>query len=124
PATRPATSLRPTFEDTDDVPLRGVPPRNARRRDTRAAGDLPSFDNAEANPPTTFGNPPGFGAASTGFVSTNKKRRPAQRKGTRTQSAQGSTQRAPLSLTAPGTSAATSLSNTTSAATQTTTSTT
>ena len=118
PATRPATSLRPTFEDTEDVPLRGVPPRNARRRDTRAAGDLPSFDNADANPPTSFGNPPGFGAASTGFVSTNKKRRRAQRKGTRTQSAQGSTQRAPLSLTAPGTSAATTLPNTTPGAPQ------
>ena len=63
PATRPATNLRPTFEDTEDLPLRGVPPRNARRRDTRAAGDLPSFDNAEANPPTSFGNPPGFGAS-------------------------------------------------------------
>ncbi|TMJ06043.1 MAG: hypothetical protein E6G97_01805 [Alphaproteobacteria bacterium] len=115
PATRPGTSLGPAFEDTEDLPLRGVPARNARRRDTRPAGDLPNFDNAEANPPASFGNPPGFGAAGTGFVSTNKKRRPAQRKGVRTQATQGAMQRAPLALKPPGSGATAGLPTATSA---------
>ena len=65
-----------------------------RRRDTRPAGELPDFDNPRSTQPTSFGNPPGFGASKTGFVSTNTKRRPPAglRKGIRAQPKQGTTQ--------------------------------
>ena len=100
PAPRQTGGLRPTFEDSDEF-LRRETPRTARKRDTRPGA--PANSQNPDTSATSFGNPPGFGAASTGFVSTNKKRRPAQRKGARTQSTQqGTTQRAPLPLTPPG----------------------
>src|SRR5436305_4832186 len=117
PATRPATGLRPAFEDSEEAPRRAAQPR---RRDTRPAGDLPSFEDPDAGQPTSFGNPPGFGAAKTGFVSTNKRRPPAGlRKGVRPQPAQSATQPAPLSLTPPGISATTGLPATAPAAAKT-----
>jgi len=120
PATRPATTLRPAFEDVEDVPLRGVPQRAARRRDTRPAGELPDFDNPEGSQPQSFGNPPGFGAGRTGFVSTNKRRPPASlRKGLRLQAKQNTAQPAPLSLAPPGIGATAGLPGTTPPATKT-----
>ena len=114
PATRPASGLRPAFQDSEEAPRREAQPRGARRRDTRPVGDLPSFDDPDAGQPTTFGNPPGFGAAKTGFVSTNK-RRPAPRKGVRTKPGLSATQPAPLSLAPPGLGATTGLPAATSA---------
>ena len=119
PVTRPPAGLRPTLEDTEDSSRRETP-RIVRRRDTRPAGELPDFDNPESNQPTSFGNPPGFGASKTGFVSTNTKRRPPTglRKGMRAQPKQGTTQAAPLSLTPLGASAPTGLPGTTAATTK------
>lgn len=108
PATRPASGLRPAFEDSEELPRRAVQPRNARRRDTKQTGDLPSFEDPDAGQPLTFGNPPGFGAAKTGFVSTNK-RRVAPRKGARGRGTLSTAQPAPLSLTPPGIGAPTGL---------------
>src|SRR2546421_1888698 len=93
PATRQTGGLRPAFEDTDEFPRREMP-RTVRKRDTRL-GAPPSSDNTDTSP-TSFGNPPGFGAAKTGFVSTNTKRRPPPRKGVRAQPMQSTTQPAPL----------------------------
>src|SRR4051812_35944095 len=113
PAARPATSPRPAFEDAEDVPLRGLPQRAVRRRDTRPAGELPDFDNPEGNQPQSYGNPPGFGAGRSGFVSTNKRRPPTGlRKGLRPQAKQNSAQAAPLSLAPPGMSATAGLPGT------------
>src|SRR2546423_6326677 len=114
PATRHAGGLRPAFEDTDEFPRR-VAPRTVRKRDTRL-GAPPNTENPDTRP-TSFGNPPGFGAAKTGFISTNKRRPPAGwRKGVRAQPAQSATQPAPLSLTPPGISATTGLPATAPAA--------
>jgi hypothetical protein len=112
PATRPATGLRPAFEDTEEL-RRETRPNAVRKRDIRAAGELPNFDNPDTST-TNFGNPPGFGAGKTGFVSNNTKRRPALRKGMRPP-AVTSKQSVPLSLTPPGsgTTTATSVSATT-----------
>jgi hypothetical protein len=106
PANRPAGGLRPAFEDADEAPRREIS-RTLRKRDTRLGA--PSNSNASDTSPTSFGNPPGFGAAGTGYVSTNKKRRPAARKGARAQSSPSPTQPAPLSLTPPGISSTTGL---------------
>ena len=104
PAAKQAGGLRPSFEDTAESPRREAAPRAARKRDTRPGADNP------VTSPTSFGNPPGFGASKTGFVSTNTKRRPALRKGARAQPASTSTQPAPLSLTPPGSGATTTTS--------------
>src|SRR2546423_4409694 len=118
PATRQAGGLRPAFEDTDEFPRREAP-RNVRKRDTRL-GAPPNSESPDTRP-TSFGNPPGFGAAKTGFISTNKRRPPAGlRKGVRAQPAQSATQPAPLSLTPPGISATTGLPATAPAAAKTT----
>jgi hypothetical protein len=110
PATGPAGSLRPAFEDSEELPRRVTQPRSVRRRDAQpAAADLPSFDDPDAGQPRSFGNPPGFGAGKTGFVSTNK-RRPAPRKGVRARPTLGATQPAPLSLAPPGIGATTTAS--------------
>jgi hypothetical protein len=111
PATRPASGLRPAFEDTEEL-RRETRPNAVRKRDIRAVGELPNFDNPDTSP-TNFGNPPGFGAGKTGFVSNNTKRRPALRKGLRPP-AVTSKQSAPLSLT-PSSVSATTRSPTTSA---------
>src|SRR2546423_13800497 len=114
PATRHAGGLRPAFEDTDEFPRR-VAPRTVRKGDTGLRGP-PNTENPDTRP-TSFGNPPGFGAAKTGFISTNKRRPPAGwRKGVRAQPAQSATQPAPLSLTPPGISATTGLPATAPAA--------
>lgn len=100
PAAKQTGVLRPSFEDTAESPRREAAPRAARKRDTRPAADNPDIG------PASFGNPPGFGASKTGFVSTNTKRRPALRKGARPP-AVTSAQPAPLSLTPPGAGATT-----------------
>ena len=82
PVTRQPGGLRPAFEDTDDTARREAPRPAVRRGDTRPVGTLPNFDNQDLSQPQSYGNPPGYGAAKTGFVSTNK-RRPALRKGVR-----------------------------------------
>src|SRR5436305_5306130 len=118
PATRQAGGLRPAFEDTDEFPRREAAPRAARKRDTRL-GAPPNSQNPDTRP-TSFGNPPGFGAAKTGFISTNKRRTPTGlRKGVRAQPTQSVTQPAPLSLTPPGISATTGLPATAPAAAKT-----
>jgi len=105
PATRPASGLRPAFEDTDEAARRETP-RGTRKRDARS-GASSSSDTSDTNP-TRFGNPPGFGAASTGFISTNTKRRAAPRNGLRMQT-NPNTAPAPLSIAPPGISATTGL---------------
>lgn len=104
PVTKQTGGLRPAFEETEEFPRREAPRRAARRGET------------ESSQPTRYGNPPGFGASKTGFVSTNTKRRqgPALRKGARAQPL-ATTQPAPLSLTPPGLSATTGLPSTTAA---------
>jgi hypothetical protein len=104
PATKQTGGLRPSVEDTEDL-RRESRPNPVRKRDTR-----PGADNPDS--PAAFGNPPGFGASKTGFVSTNTKRRPALRKGARPQ-AVTSAQPAPLSLTPPGAGATTTGATTT-----------
>jgi len=103
PAAKQTGVLRPSFEDAAESPRREAAPRAARKRDTRPVAGNPDTS------PASFGNPPGFGASKTGFVSTNSKRRPALRKGARAP-AVTSTQPAPLSLTPPGGGAATTTS--------------
>jgi hypothetical protein len=100
PASRQTGGLRPALEDTDDLP-RSDAERNARKRTKR------SSRTSEQGQITSYGNPPGFGASKTGFVSTNTKRRgaPALRKGGRPQPTSTATQPAPLSLTPPVVSA-------------------
>ena len=77
PATIP--NLRPGLEDTDQD-RRLETPRRATRRDTRPVGTAaPLLGDAQRQTNVTS---PGFGAGTTGFVSTNRKRRPvAPRKG-------------------------------------------
>ena len=99
PAANPTGALRPSFEDTTESPRREAAPRAVRKRDVRPVADSPDTS------PASFGNPPGFGASKTGFVSTNTKRRPALRKGARAPAT--SAQPAPLSLTPPGAGATT-----------------
>jgi hypothetical protein len=110
PASRQTGGLRPALEDTDDLP-RSEAERNARKRTKRSSGA------SEQGQITSYGNPPGFGASKTGFVSTNTKRRaaPALRKGARPQSTSTATQPAPLSLTPPGVSATAGLPTSTPA---------
>ncbi len=100
PAIPQAGGLRPAFEDAEDLSRRQAPARTVRKRDTRV-GTAANAATPETIP-TTFGNPPGFGAAGTGFLSTNTKRRPAPRRGLRLQPALSATQPAPLSLKPPG----------------------
>jgi hypothetical protein len=108
-ATRQTGGLRPAFEDTDDTTRREAPRPAVRRGDTRPTGTLPNFDNQDLSQPQSYGNPPGFGASKTGFVSTNSKRRPALRKGVRPQPVQATPPPAPFSLTPPAVSATTGL---------------
>ena len=77
PATRPLT-LRPAIEDTNEEPREASPV--PRRIDPRPAGALPNFDNPEARELPRYGNPSGFGAGSTGYLSTNPRRRPSPRR--------------------------------------------
>jgi hypothetical protein len=77
PATRPLT-LRPAIEDTNEEP-RETPPV-PRRVDPRPAGALPNFDNPETREQPRYGNPSGFGAGSTGYLSTNPRSRPNPRR--------------------------------------------
>jgi hypothetical protein len=108
--------LRPAFEDTDQYP-RLEAPRRPARRDTRPVGANAGNSNAE---PRSYASPPGSGASTTGFVSTNLRRRPlARRGGLIPQAAQTQTP-APLSLTPPGISATTGLPVTSGAASSTT----
>lgn len=109
PVTKQPGGLRPAFEDTEDFPRREAPPRTVRKRDTRPAGTLSNSDNPDSSQLQSYGNPPGSGASKTGFVSTNKRRPPALRKGVRPQPVVTSNQPAPLSLTPPGISATTGL---------------
>ena len=74
PATRPLT-LRPAFDDASEEPRDVVRPA-PRRPDPRPAGALPNFNNPETNELPRYGNPSGFGAGGTGFLSTNPRRRP------------------------------------------------
>jgi hypothetical protein len=85
--------LRPGLEDTDQD-RRPQAPRPVRR-DTRPAGTLPTLGDLK---PQTYATVPGFGAGSTGFLSSNQKRRPARRKGWPGQILTPQ----PLSLTPPG----------------------
>ncbi|MEJ0078597.1 MAG: outer membrane beta-barrel protein [Alphaproteobacteria bacterium] len=97
--------LRPAFEDTDQYP-RLESPRRPARRDTRPVGA--NAGNSDAQP-GSYASPPGSGAGTTGFVSTNAKRRPpARRRGLAPEAAQTQGP-APLSLTPPGISATTGL---------------
>jgi hypothetical protein len=88
-------TLRPALDDNDDTP------RRERTRSIRPATDRA---NAGDRPNVTFGNPPAFGAGTTGFDSTNKLRRrvrPSLTKQGRP-AAGTATLPAPLSLTPPG----------------------
>jgi len=96
--------LRPAFEDTDQYP-RFQAPRRAVRRDTRPGDVSPSTDPQ----PRSYATAAGSGAGTTGFVSTNAKRRPlTRRKGFGPSSGSGapslgqSAAPTPLSLTPPG----------------------
>jgi hypothetical protein len=77
PATRPLT-LRPSIEDSEEP--RETPPVAPRRADPRPAGALPNFDNPETRELPRFGNPSGFGAGRTGYLSTNPRVRPNLRR--------------------------------------------
>ena len=91
----PMQGLRPGLEDTDQLP-RVNAPRRPVRRDQRPAGTLPTLGDLK---PQTYATVPGSGASTTGFVSTNQKRRPpAPRKGWPGQILTPQ----PLSLTPPG----------------------
>jgi len=99
--------LRPAFEDTDEYP-RLEAPRRLLRRDTRPVGAMPGTGNTNGQP-QSYATAPGSGAGTTGFVSTNVKRRPlARRRGAPPQPTQNALP-APLSLTPPGVNAATGL---------------
>ena len=103
PATRPLT-LRPAIEDTSEDP-RETPPVAPRRADPRPAGALPNFDNPESRELPRYGNPSGSGAGSTGYLSTNPRRRPSLRGDLRRPTVPGRLGApAPLPLTAGGTS--------------------
>jgi len=86
--------LRPGLEDTDQDQRRQKP-RRPVQRDTRPAGAVPTLGDLK---PQTYATIPGFGAGSTGFMSTNQKRRPVRRKGWPGQILTPQ----PLSLTPPG----------------------
>src|SRR5690242_3921097 len=75
PATRPS-DLRPAFEDQaeNDTPRRPRP-RPERRREPPPVGALPTFDNPATTQLPGFGATPGAGAGTTGFVSSNLRRR-------------------------------------------------
>jgi hypothetical protein len=104
PATRPLT-LRPAFEDASEEPRDVVRPA-PRRPDPRPAGALPNFDAAETSEPPRYGNPSGFGAGGTGFLSTNPRRRPDQRRDVRRPTVPGRPGvTTPAPLTAAGTRA-------------------
>ena len=116
PATRPLPGgLRPALEDTsDDDQRRDTSRRPARRGDQRSAETQRGSGNADVGERPRFGNPPGYGAARTGFVSTNIRRSlgtlrgAARRPGTTAPTSSGTTA-APLSLAPPGVSATTGL---------------
>jgi hypothetical protein len=98
--------LRPAFEDADQYP-RLETPRRPARRDTRPAG--PNAGNSDTQP-QSYASAPGSGAGTTGFISTNAKRRLlARRKGLTAPLAQDPATPAPLSLTPPGINPATGL---------------
>jgi hypothetical protein len=118
-ATKQTPSLRPAFEDSEE-PRRAVAPRPLIRPDRRPAGALPDFDSPETSELPNYGNPPGFGASKTGYISIiNTKRRPARsavRRGAKIPGSSG-TLPAPLSLTAPGSSLVSASSGTTGSGT-------
>src|SRR5882762_10492788 len=122
PASRPPNTPRPELEDpSQDAAQREVRGRPVRRASPRPANTMPNFDNPETTALPSFGNPPGFGASRTGFVSTNIRRsiipgRRTVRKPT-TAMTQAGTLVAPLSLTAPGTSSTATLLRSTAAGT-------
>ena len=104
PATRPLT-LRPAFDDASEEPRDVVRPA-PRRPDPRPAGALPNFNNPETNELPRYGNPSGFGAGGTGFLSTNPRRRPNLRGEVRRPTVPGRPgQTTPAPLTAAGTRA-------------------
>jgi hypothetical protein len=109
-ATQPLNGLRPAFEDASEEGERREAPRRAvRRPDPRSVGVLPRFANGESRELPRFGNLPGSGASKTGFVSTNPRRptaTPARREPRRPGSLLVP---APLSITAPGRSPASTL---------------
>ena len=112
-----AGGLRPMLEDDDARPLRETQRAPPRQRDPQPVATLPNFDTTTTAVPR-YGNPAGSGASSTGFVSTNIRRRPTtgkpqpRRAAPKLGSAPLPTAGTPLSLT-PGTSA--TASRTTSA---------
>jgi len=61
----PGTLLRPALDDNDE----------AARRNRRPAPPAPDRQNVGDRPAIGFGNPPAFGAGTTGFDSTNRARR-------------------------------------------------
>ena len=67
--------LRPSFEETDQYP-RLEAPRRPARRDTRPVGAMPGAGNPDGQP-QSYATAPGSGAGTTGFLSTNVKRRPS-----------------------------------------------
>jgi hypothetical protein len=101
PAPRP--SLRPAFEENEDPQRRETKRPALRRPDTRPLGSLPVLGEPEE--PPRLGNPPGSGAGTSGFMSTNRRRPPLLRRDARKQAIPGPATAAPLSLGAPGTSA-------------------
>jgi hypothetical protein len=104
PATRPLT-LRPALDDASEEPREVVRPA-PRRPDPRPAGALPNFDKPEASELPRYGNPSGFGAGGTGFLSTNPRRRPNLRGEVRRPTVPGRpVVTAPAPLTAAGTRA-------------------
>ncbi len=70
--------LRPSFEETDQYP-RLEAPRRPARRDTRPVGAMPGAGNPDGQP-QSYATAPGSGAGTTGFLSTNAKRRPSARR--------------------------------------------
>src|SRR6267154_647985 len=75
PASRPPNTPPPGLEDpSQDAAQREVRGRPVRRASPRPANTMPNFDNPETTALPSFGNPPGFGASRTGFVSTNIRR--------------------------------------------------
>jgi hypothetical protein len=109
PASRPPNTPRPAFEDpAEDPTQRDLRGRPARRAAPRPPNALPNFESPETSALPGFGNPPGFGASRTGFVSTNIRRSivPGRRtiRKPMTATTPASPPAPPLSLTAPGTS--------------------
>ena len=81
----------------DDTPRRPVPP--PQRRDTRPVGPLSSLN--DTGDQQEYGHSPGFGAGSTGFVSTNTKRRAIRRNAAAAKTAQNNLS-PPLSIAPSG----------------------